>query len=173
MRPSHLALAAVLLAIAPVYPASAARTNEGPGRKERAEDSYQRGVGEYAAGRFDSARTDFARALRLDPRHRAARTSLARLDAETRGREAPGAAARAARPSMADDPTLLDSLGAFLDFEDTLGNAARDQGEAQAELGRLAQWTAERRVARAQGRAYPRGAELLALSRRLPSLLRG
>lgn len=168
MRFPVSAVLALALAAVPAVSRANARA-----RGDRAEAVFQEGVSAYASGRFDEARARFAEAARLDPGHRAARTSLARLDVEMRGRPDPDAAVPAPlpRPPLAGDRTLLEELAAFLAFEETIGGAASDLGAARAAQGRVAQLAAERRVARARGRPYPRDAELHALTRRLPSLL--
>lgn len=154
---------------------SAGARTAGSGRAARAEAVFEEGVRQYSSGRFDLAQVAFQEALVLDPGHRVARVSLERIRIEHPFRELPAEAPRRSPRSSpqalahdASDSPFASAERMFF-FERTLGDARSDLGRLQSMLGRIAQLQAERRYARSRGRRFARRAELLELSRRLPS----
>lgn len=155
--------------------ASAAPQKRPAPELEEAERRYEIGVGLYAGGRPAAALAEFKASLNLRPNHAATRAAVLRLESETAAIPPPAAASR---PST-DDPTrrgealdrlFLVSIPRWINFDKTVGDALSRVGTVAALNGRVAQLLAERRLALARKRPFPKDKQLRALLRRVPAL---
>ncbi len=163
------ALAGLLLSLGAPAVAQSPPPERPAAERAAADASYQAGVDLYAEGRLSEALVLFESALRRDPGNGAARIAAERVRAELAMAGAPphGAPAPRLEGPAPLEPSFLERLLGFVEFERTMGDARDREGQLRAMQGRIAQLLAERKISRNRGRAFAKERELHALSRRL------